>query len=121
MLKAYHQRAMVWLTFQKVQALLNLLLESLQLLSRSILGTSRRTITKICDPMVLIPGYWDPQAHHFIEEPESEIELGELVLRTDPEVSNSPEVARAPRKSHAGAASVAGARTANASCKTKTC
>ena len=113
MLKAYHQRTMVWLTFQKVQALLSLLLESLQLLTRSILGTSRRTITQTCDRMILIPGYWDPQAVCFIEDPEGidELELCTLGAARD-------EAARDPRKSHAGASSDEGVGTAGASDKT---
>ena len=63
--------------------------------------------------MLLIPGYWDPQAHCFIEDPEEIDELELCSLGAAPD-----EAARAPRKSHAGAASDAGAGTAGASGKT---
>jgi hypothetical protein len=72
--------------------LVQLMMYSLRLLGRSILGTFRSSTTESCeieklicrtapelgvDDMQIIPGYWDPRNLCFIEEPE-ELEIDQL-------------------------------------------
>lgn len=116
--------------YQKTQAALNFLLQSLQLLGRSILGTFRRTTTPPCklelaplklavvevhkrkDRMVLIQGYWDPRTLCFIEDEAGPDPLELCILSGD-------ELSR--RASRGGGASASDSRTAGASDSKKRC
>ena len=119
--------------YQKTQAALSFLLQSLQLLGRSILGTFRRTTTPPCklelaplklavvevhkrkDRMVLINGYWDPCTLTFIEDESGPDPLELCILGS----SHSGD-GRARRASRGAGASAAASRTAGASGSKKT-
>ena len=112
--------------YRKTQAALNFLLQSLQLLGRSILGTFRRTTTPPCklelapvvkihkrkDRMVLIQGYWDPRSLCFIEDEAGPDPLELCILSGD-------ELSR--RASRGGGATASESRTAGASDSKKKC
>ena len=102
--------------YRKTQAALTFLLQSLQLLGRSILGTFRRTTTKPCeDRMVLIHGYWDPRTLCFIEDESGPDPLELCILD-----SSCSGDGRARRASRGAGASAAASRTAGASDSKKT-
>ena len=115
--------------YQKTQAALSFLLQSLQLLGRSILGTFRRTTTPPCklelapvvevhkrkDRMVLIHGYWDPCTLTFIEDESGPDPLELCILG-----STHRGDGRARRALRGAGASAAASRTAGASGSKKT-
>ena len=108
----------------EASAFVHLMMYSLRLLGRSILGTFRSSTTESCeidqlicrtapelgvDDMQIIPGYWDPRNLCFIEEPE----LNQL------EFCSLGKVSRAKQKSDVSCASASVSETSDAFGKTK--